>query len=63
MRKGLLVVVLMFFALMFVGQAMAQESTSGGAEWSKTAFDAQLAKAKVMKLSGTVLSHGPCVTA
>ena len=38
MRKALLVVALFCFALLFVGQTMAQEG-AGGAEWSKTAFD------------------------
>jgi hypothetical protein len=58
MRRSLLVVVLACFVLMFVGQAMAQEG-AGGAEWSKTAFDSQFAKAKEMKFTGTVVSHDP----
>ncbi len=58
MRKSLWVVALLCFVLMFVGRAMAQEG-AGGAEWSKTAFDSQLAKAKDVKFSGTVVSHDP----
>jgi hypothetical protein len=57
MRKSLLVVALLCFALMFVGQAMAQET--GGAEWSKTAFDSQFSAAKEVKFMGTVVSHDP----
>lgn len=58
MKRGLLVIVLSLFVLGFVGHAFAQEG-SGGAEWSKQAFMNQMSSAKVMKLSGTVLSHDP----
>jgi hypothetical protein len=56
MRRALWVVALLCFALVFVGQAMAQES---GAEWSKTAFNSQLSAAKEMRFTGTVVSHDP----
>ena len=46
--------VLFSFVLMFAGQAFAQESP---AEWDKQVFMNQLATAKVMKFSGTVVSH------
>jgi hypothetical protein len=58
MRKALLVVALFCFALLFVGQTMAQEG-AGGAEWSKTSFDNQLSTAKEVKFAGTVESHDP----
>jgi hypothetical protein len=58
MRRSLWAVALLFFALMFVGQAMAQEGVSG-VEWSKTVFDQQMAKAKEMRFTGVVLSHDP----
>ena len=55
MRRGLCVVVLLCFALMFVGQVLAVS----GAEWSKTAFENRLAEAKEMRFTGTVVSHDP----
>ncbi len=58
MRRSVWAVALLFFVLMFVGHAMAQEG-SGGAEWSKQAFDNQLAQAKEMRFTGTVVSHDP----
>ena len=54
MKRGFIVAALFFFALMFLGQAFAQE---GATEWSKEAFMNQLSSAKVQKFSGTVLSH------
>ncbi len=59
MKRGLLVVALLFFALLFVGQAIAQEGGGGATEWSKTAFDSQLSAAKEVHFTGTVLSHDP----
>ncbi len=57
MRRGLWAVALFCFALMLASQAMA--ASGGGAEWSKTAFDNQLAMAKEVNFAGTVVSHDP----
>ncbi len=56
MKRCLMAAVLFSFVLMFAGQAFAQGEASP-AEWDKQIFMNQLASAKVMKFSGTVVSH------
>ncbi len=57
MKRVVLAATLFFFALGFVGQVFAQETS--GAEWSKQEFMNKLSAAKEMKLAGTVVSHDP----
>ena len=57
MMKKVLPVALMFvLALVFVGQAFAQE---GAAEWSKQEFMNKLSASKEFQTAGTVVSHDP----
>ncbi len=59
MKRRLWVVALLSLALMFIGQAMAQQSTSGLSGWSRQTFDNQIAAAKMIQFTGTVVSHDP----
>jgi len=56
MKRGLMVSVLFFFALVFLGQAFAQEGVSGSG-WDKQIFMNKMATAKVQMFEGTVVSH------
>jgi hypothetical protein len=54
MKRGT-VITLLLLAFAFAGPVFAQVSQPG--EWSKAAFGDELAKARVEKFTGTVLSH------
>ena len=57
MKRGLVTMMVVLFACVFVGQVFAQASRQK--EWSKKDFENELAKAKTEEFTGTVVSHDP----